>query len=241
MAYTNPLQNYAMIKKKAPMPGAPEEEKKPFAFSPEYTKLQGEREGAIKAQFAAAQRGLSQKEAQTKDEISTGLSRLEARVGGVGGSVEKARQKALNESTREYSNQYQDLAANEAAAVSGLKGEDAARMLEGEKFDKSLELQKDQFAQQMGLSRDQFEAQKNQFGQQMAYSYKELDENLKTNMLNAITTLKKAGINSDNISKLMSTLTGVYGGNRISGLLQDTSVANGVASRVDAQGNRTWL
>lgn len=221
MAKVNPLARYSSAKK-------PQEE--PFSFSPEYRAAQGERESAIKAQFGAAQRGLQQKEAQTKDEISTGLNRLTARVGAVGGSVEKARQKAINEASQQYAGQYQDLAANEAAATSALKGEDAARMIQGE-----------QFAKQMGLSREQFDAQKDQFSQTMAFTYKELDENLRTNMLNAITTMKKAKINTDEISKLMSTLTGIYGGGRVSNLLESTSQQTGVRSRVDAQGNRTWL
>lgn len=187
MAYTNPLANYQAQKAKP-------EEKKPFSFSPEYKAAQGEREAAIKAQFGAAQRGLQSREAQTKDDITTGLNRLTARVGAVGGSVEKARQKAVNETSQEYAGQYQDLAANEAAATSALKGEDAARMIQGE-----------QFAEQMGLSRDQFNAQQDQFAQQMSFNYKELDENQKTNFINAIALLKKANIKPSNMGDLNTT------------------------------------
>lgn len=215
MAYVNnfqaitkasPLSNY----NKAVTQGPPQDPNrfdasKPFAFSPEYTAAQKSREDALKAQFGAAQRGLQQKEAQTKDEIGTGLNRLTARVGAVGGSVERAREKAVNETSREYAGQYQDLAANEAGALSQLKGEDAARMFESE-----------QNAKQLGMQQQQFDIAKDQFAQQMSFNYKELDENLKTNMLNAITTMKKAGINTKNLSKIFESLQGIYGANRTS-------------------------
>lgn len=191
------LQNYN-IRKQNDQAKVDAQANKPFAFSDEYKAAQGEREAAIKAQFGAAQRGLMGKEAVTKDEISTGLNRLTARVGAVGGSVEKARQKAINETSKEYAGQYQDLAANEAAATSALKGEDAARMIQGEQFNKQFDLQKQQFAEQM------------------SFNYKELDENLKTNMLNAITTMKKAGINDKNMSKLYGVLNATYGDQRTS-------------------------
>jgi hypothetical protein len=184
-------------------------QEKAFSFSPEYQKIQGERESALKAQFGAAQRGLQQKETQTKDEISTGLNRMTARVGAVGGSVERARQKAVNETSQQYASQYQDLAANEAAAVAGIKGEDAGRMLEENRFEKTMVLQKDQFAQQM------------------AFNYKELDENLKTNMLNAITTMKKAGVDEKSMSKIYAALTGIYGQERT----EPFSAASGLYQR----------
>jgi len=216
----NPLQSYQAQKAPSGADAAKQflgglGKPKNITEDAEYQKLQAERGAAIKGQFDAARGRLGQQEGQVKEGITSGLERLQARVGAVGGSVEKARQKALTETGQEFAQQYGELTAQEAAAQAGLKGEDVQRRYESEQMNRQMDQQNKQFAAQFGLNVDQFNEMKNQFGQQMQFQYKELDENLKTNLLNAITAMKKAGVNAKNVSKLFEPLQALYGAGRV--------------------------
>lgn len=56
--------------------------------------------------------------------------------------------------------------------------------------------QANQFAQNFSLASAQFNASKDQFYQQMQYQWAEMSENQKTNMINAMTALKNAGLDN---------------------------------------------
>jgi hypothetical protein len=236
---SNPLQTYANKEKtgsdasKEYLEGVGPT--KNLTDDPAYQKAQAEREGAIGQQFESARTRLGQQEARTKEDISQGLQKLQARVGAVGGSVEKARAKSLQETGREYASQYGELAAQEAGAKSQLKGEDVQRRFESEQMNKQLDQQNRQFAASYGLNVDQLNEMKKQFGEEMKFKWAEFDENQKTLLLNATVALKKAGIDGKQISKYMDELTGYYGEERTKGL---KPVTKGYADFLQGQRER---
>jgi hypothetical protein len=118
----------------------------------------------IAKQFATQRVGLQRKQKQAQDESQMALDRQSALTGLSGGAAIKSKEKA-------------DRAINETYA-------DAENQLAGQEA--SAKLGQNQFQQQ-------FNEQQRQFNEQMNFQLKELDENKKTNLINAATALEKSG------------------------------------------------
>jgi hypothetical protein len=68
----------------------------------------------------------------------------------------------------------------------------------GGEAEKQRAFQQEQFNKTFGLQQNQFNEAKRQFDQQMGFSLKELDENKKTNLINAAVAMDASGIGSRN-------------------------------------------
>lgn len=164
-----------------------------------------EREELLAKQFGAQRGRLKRQEAEAGGQLEKGLGRLQARVGAVGGSVEKARQAGLQELGETFGQAGTELAAQEAGALQALKGETEARLGQESQFERQAQQQADQFAQTMEFQRDSF-------ADQMSFQWAEFDENLKTNFLNAAMAMKESGLQSgQDWVKLATGLQGLFG------------------------------
>lgn len=150
--------------------------KKPAPFNNNYINSGKKQEEMLMQQFAANRGKLAQDKASAMDQSAQGFDRLQARVGGtVGGALEKARQLSQNDLNQKFAQADTEATAAEAAAKSGLYSKQ----------------------QELGIQQKQFDTQNSQFAQQMAFNLKELDENKRTNAINALIALKDAGAKND--------------------------------------------
>lgn len=68
------------------------------------------------------------------------------------------------------------------------------RTFQQEQADVDRQIQQRQFGEQIGLQKDQFQESKRQFDSQMQFQWTEFKENQRTNIINSLTALQKAGI-----------------------------------------------
>lgn len=166
-------------------------------LSNEQKNLQKEQENLLTKQFAAARSKLGGVKRETQRQAGQSLNRLQAQTGSVGGSIEKAKQKAISDIGQQFGELETGLGGQEAQAMSDLKKQEQA-LLES--------------AEGRKMQQDLLEFQKGSFAEQMKFQWAEFDENLKTNILNAAIALKDAGLKSQNEwSKIFGGLSGLYG------------------------------
>lgn len=110
----------------------------------------------------------------------------------------KAAQKAQGKFVEASSGAEADLAANEAAALQNVKAKEEERTFASTEAEKGRQFQASQADIDRATQQEQFGKQfgesQSQFKQQMEYQWKEFNENVKTNLLNAAAAMKKAGI-----------------------------------------------
>lgn len=140
--------------------------------------------------FAEARKTLGARQDVARQQIQEDLARQGASQGGFGGATLKLRQKAIADMERGVSADAASLSAQEAQAKAGLKENAANR-----------ELGFGQLAQAG-----------EQFGQQMKFQWAEMDENKKTNFINAIALLKDSGFLDKNMDELNRFWMGGFGG-----------------------------
>lgn len=143
-------------------------------LSEEQSKLQKEREDALIKQFAGARARLGGVKREGMRQADQSFDRLKAQTGSAGGSIEKARQQGLQELTRGVGEVEAGLSAQEAQAQQALKQQEQALLQSEQQFGQTLEFQKDSFAQQM------------------AFQWAELDESLKSNLINSMIALENS-------------------------------------------------
>ena len=133
----------------------------------------------------------------TTQQVGQNVDRLQARTGAMGGSIEKARNKAYTGVAKEFADTEAALGAEEAGQLASLKGRQ-----------QELGLQQSQFKDTMKL-------QKKQFADTMKFQWAEMDENKKTNLVNATIAIKESGLKNP-----WGFLTSQYG-SRVSGFAKD--------------------
>lgn len=149
-------------------------------------------EDLLKQQFAAARQQVQGGKLQAVRDSQKSMDRLTARVGGtVGGSIEKMKQKEMTNLNRGFAEAEAGVTAQEGQALQGLEAQQQGLQVQQDQFDQTMQFQKDSWADQM------------------KYQWAEMDENKKTNMVNAFIALKDAGTNS---SKDWSNLFNFMGG-----------------------------
>ena len=133
-----------------------------MALEPVKVEGQEDPNALIAKQFAASRKNLAGQKVQAMDQMNADVQRQQALTGLSGGNLLKAKEKAQRNLEEGFASQEAQLGAAEA---------------------------------QTGLQESQYERnlsqQANQFKQQMQYSWAELDENKKTNLINAISNLAK--------------------------------------------------
>lgn len=144
----------------------------------EQKNLQKEREDLIKRQFAKGRTRLRGAEKEAKRQSKQGFDRLKARTGSTGGSIAKARQEGIEDIGQKIGEVRAGIDAQEAGALSQAKAQEQQLTAQESQFQRTLDFQKDSFADQM------------------AFQWAEFDENKRTNFINAAIALKEAGLRS---------------------------------------------
>lgn len=153
-----------------------------------------QQESLLADSYAKQRMRLKGQQTAATQQVGQNIDRLQARTGAMGGSIEKARNKAYTGVAKEFADTEAALGAEEASQLAALKGRQ-----------QELGLQQSQF-------KDTMKEQKRQFSEQLKYQWAEMDENKKTNFINAAIALKEAGLKSSNDwNALFSGLQGVYG------------------------------
>lgn len=157
-------------------------------------------------QFGAARKSLQTSKASAQQGIQDNQNKIQSRIGSLGGSVAKMQNKAITENERQFGAEQANLDAQEAQTKAQLG---ATR--------EAADTQSEQFKQTMAL-------QNKTLAEQLKFQYAEMDENKKTNFLNAAIAMKDAGLkSSSDWSKIFEGLSGVYGKDRTPKSFQTTS------------------
>jgi hypothetical protein len=164
-----------------------------------------EQESLLTDSYAKQRMRLKGQQNATTQQIGQNVDRLQARTGAMGGSIEKARNKAYTGVAKEFADTEAALGAEEAGQLASLKGRQ-----------QELGLQESQFKDTMAM-------QKKQFADTMKYQWAEMDENKKTNLVNATIAIKESGLRDP-----WQFLTAQYGG-RISGFAKKTEASRKAA------------
>lgn len=180
-------------------------------------------EELILKQFASNRARLGQNRQTAQDQLKQGLQRRQAMGGLTGGAAIKAAAKAQKGLEQEYATQESELSGQEAEALRRNLAEKEARefhtseRVAGQEFAASQasidrKIQEEQFAKQYGLSIKQFDEMKRQFNQQFSFQIQELEENKKTNIINATIAAKNAGLTDPYAAnKIQNIINGIYG------------------------------
>lgn len=167
----------------------------------ELKNLQEQRRGSLLETFSKAKEKVASQEDETRRLSQNSLNRFAAITGVGSGAAEKAKQENMANIERGFAQTQADIGAQEAAAM------DQLAAAEQDMF---------QNQQQLGMAKDQLQFQKDSFDKQFALMAAEFDENLKTNVLNAMIAIKEAGIDSrDRYKNLAGILSNLYGNSRI--------------------------
>lgn len=134
-------------------------------------KIDAQTEKNISEAYARARAGLQARQDVNAQNLSNDLDRQQAQVGGFGGAAVKMRQKAITEAAQGFQADQAGIDSSEAQAKAGLNEARAGR----------------------AVGFGQLGMQNEQFNKTMQYTWAELDENKKTNLINAMTALKDAG------------------------------------------------
>jgi hypothetical protein len=145
-------------------------------------------EDLILTQFAQARKKLGQQRKLGQDQLQDTLARQQAVTGLQGGTAAKVAAKGQKQLEEAFQGTEADLAGQEA------------QVRQGER----------QFQQQFGLQKSQFEESKRQFEQQMGFQWKEFDENKRTNFINALTALEKAGLKDKKLGEYRNATRSIY-------------------------------
>lgn len=140
------------------------------------------REKDLISQFAQARQRIAGQRTETERQSNQSLNRLSAIAGGTGGAIEEAKQRAIRDIGSSFGDVEAGLGAQEAQAKQALASQQIGERLQQEALD----------------------FQKNSF-------YAELDENKKTNLINAAIAVKDAGLQGD--KRWGALLRGYFGGN----------------------------
>lgn len=170
-----------------------------------FEKAYSDRENNIRNQFAQLRVGLESGRQAMGQDYERALQR-QAAAGGGGGSGTQAKlmERGMGELAKQYGSLEAGLGAEEAAAKEQLAGAKSAERFAREEAIRSGK----QFSETLGF-------QEGSFADQMAYSWNELDENKKTNLINAAALLKSEGIDStDAMNKIGMILKLFYPGGR---------------------------
>lgn len=152
--------------------------------------------------FARSRAGLTASQDAAKQNMDNDLTRQIAQTGGggFGGAQSKIRLKAMADAARGFAGDQAAIDAQEAQAKAGLGEARAGRAIQ---------------IGGMGLSEKQLSQQAQQFADTMKYQWAEMNENQKTNLVNAWIAMKDAGIlnggNSSLVDFYNSGASQIYG------------------------------
>lgn len=199
----------------------------------------------IAEQFAKARKGLQTQKLQAIDELRARSGRQQALTGMSGGTALKAQSIAQRDLENQFLGAEDKLSAEEAAAKIQESQYQRGEALEKQKmaqqesqfgrelgqsesqfgrqlgqqesqFGRQLSTQQEQFTKQFGLTDKQFEESKKQFAYQYNMALKEFDENQKTNFMNTMINIQKAGGDigrwAENMTSYYNITTGQTGG-----------------------------
>jgi hypothetical protein len=161
-----------------------------------------ERGQQLTKEFAGVRRRVGAARGETERQSRVGFDRLQALTGQTGGAIEKARQKSISNIGQEFAGVQAGVTGQEASARQALSSEIGQR---GEALAESKlarEQQQKQFRETLNFQRESF------FGQ-LGFQFAELEENKKTNLINAAVALDEAGIRSQaDWDKMLAMITG---------------------------------
>jgi hypothetical protein len=183
-------------------------------------------EDLVLQQFAAAKKKLQGQEMAGQDQLQMAQQRQQAVTGLSGGAAMKAASKAAKQYGEGVANAQADLDTQQAAALQNVAAQkeqqafqtserlgtqdygsqeaQKQRSFQGEQASLDRGQQAQQFGQTLDFQNKQFQTQKDQWKQQMDYQLKEFNENTKTNLFNAVTAMKQAGLdNPDDALRFM--------------------------------------
>lgn len=157
-----------------------------------FSKGYADREANLKNQFAGMRTQMSEQEQALKAEFDRGADRAAAASGGPGGGAQmKMKQNAATELGKTYAAAEGGLTAQEAQTMEGLQSVKAQEKLMREQ---SIDANA-QFAKTLGF-------QNKSFNEQMNYSWAELNETQRNDIVNAVALLKSEGLgDADTLAK----------------------------------------
>lgn len=154
-------------------------------------------EAEVAKQYAQSRTVLKARQDVARQNAMEDLMKREAQTGGFGGAGAKMRRKALTEIDTGFAAEDANLGASQAKDVLGLKEAERTREFAASESEKQRQLAREQLAQQEKQFGATLDFQKGSFADQMQYSWAELDENKKTNLINAGIALKESGMTAE--------------------------------------------
>lgn len=159
-------------------------------------KKQGQkREALLKQQFAAQRNRLSGQQRETERQSAKQLNRLAATTGKTGGAIAKIKQQSLRDIGQAFGDAGTSLAGQEAGALEQVRSQTQAQRLAQEEAQKERDLRESQFSKSLDF-------QKDSFADQMRFQWAEFNENKRTNFINSLTALKDNGFGEKDMEKI---------------------------------------